>query len=396
MAETPPKIDFQDTRLAFSHMSDKALKRRYRLFKMIDSPFLTKIGPPTVTFSLKAGLPVIGMIRTTIFDIFCGGTSLPDTVSRSELLFGNGVKTILDYSVEGEKTDAGFDATRDEIIRTLEHGAKHEAVGFSAMKVTGIASFDLLARLQAGAALTNEEKASLDRARQRMEAICKRACELKQPVFVDAEETWIQDVIDQWTEEMMEKYNQDGPFVYTTLQFYRWGRVEYLKELIEKARQGGFILGVKTVRGAYLEKERERAAEKGYKDPIQKDKAATDRDFNLALQLCSENPEVTAICCGTHNEQSSLHLANLMEKAGLPHNHPHFLFAQLLGMSDNISFNLAHHGYNVAKYLPYGPVRAVLPYLFRRADENTAIGGQSSREVSLLRKEVRRRKGKVG
>lgn len=384
-------LDFQDTSLAFGYKSDKELKRTFRLFKMIDSPFLTRVGPPMVTFALKIGLPLKGLIRKTIFDIFCGGISLEDTSRRSDELYQNKVQTILDYSVEGKKTDEGFDATRNEIIETLEHGAKNEAVAFSAMKVTGIAHFGYLAANDANKKLSAEEKASLERSKARFEAICQRAYALKQPVFVDAEESWIQRGIDRWTEEMMERFNLDQPVVYHTVQLYRHDRLEYLKELIQRSKEKRYILGVKLVRGAYLEKENERAREMGYPTPMQPSKPATDADYNAAVKLCIDNIDHVAICAGSHNEESCLLITRLMDERNLSNDHSHVLFAQLLGMSDNISFNLAHHGYNVAKYLPYGPVKAVLPYLFRRANENTAIAGQSSREVQLLKKEVQRR-----
>ncbi len=357
----------------------------------MNSPFLTRVGPPLITFALKIGLPLRGLIRKTIFDIFCGGVSLRDTTKRSDELYRNKVRTILDYSVEGSKTDRGFNATRDEIIATLEHGAHNEAIAFSAMKMTGIANFDYLTANDANLELNEVEQASLIRSKERFEAICKRAFDLGQPVFVDAEESWIQRGIDRWTEEMMERYNSDQPLVYHTIQLYRHDRLEYLEGLIQRANERGYILGVKLVRGAYLEKENERAREMGYSTPIQPSKAATDRDYNSAIRLCVDNIERVAICAGTHNEESCLLITKLMQECNIPSNHPHILFSQLLGMSDNISFNLAHHGYNVAKYLPYGPVEAVLPYLFRRANENKAIAGQSGREVRLLKKEVLRR-----
>ena len=391
--EKQEQLSFQNTALAFGHKSDQELRRTFRLFKMIDSPFLTRIGPPMVTFMLKIGLPVEGIIRKTIFDIFCGGTSLEGTSQRSNDLFQYGVQTILDYSVEGEKTDAGFDKTRDEIIRTLEHGAKNDAVAFSAMKVTGIAHFGYLAKNDSNKELSSEERGSLERSKARMEAICEAAYSLGQPVFVDAEESWIQRGIDRWTEEMMARFNKEKAIVYHTVQLYRHDRLDYLKGLIQRAEEEGYVLGVKLVRGAYLEKENERAEEMGYRTPMQPDKASTDEDFNAALDLCMRHLDRVAICAGSHNEHSCMLLARMMNERGLPAEHPHVLFAQLLGMSDNISFNLSHHGYNVAKYLPYGPVKAVLPYLFRRANENTAIAGQSSREVQPPRSEVKRRKG---
>lgn len=392
MAATREKIDFSDTQLAFQHLSDKALKRRYWLFKKIDSPFLTKVMPPVITFMLKIGLPIKGIIKKTIFNIFCGGTSLENTSGRSDFLNESGVKTILDYSVEGEKNEHGFEETKKEIIRTIRHGAGNDAVAFSAMKVTGIANFDLLAAAQAGKTLNEEQQKRLAAGKSRLDEICKVAHELQQPVFIDAEESWIQDTIDGWAEEMMAAYNQEVPVVYTTTQMYRHDRLAYLKGLVEKAKTGGFIAGVKIVRGAYLEKERERAKEMGYKDPIQPNKASTDRDFDAALAHCVENIAHVGICAGTHNEKSSLLLTELMAQNGVANDHRHVIFAQLLGMSDNISFNLAHHGYVASKYLPYGPVKAVLPYLFRRANENTSVAGQASREVDLLRREVMRRR----
>jgi proline dehydrogenase len=385
------KLDFSNTQFAFAYKTDAQLKRTYRLFKMLGSNFLSKVGPPLVTFALKLGLPVQGIIRRTIFDIFCGGTSLEDTRGRSLELFQSKVLTILDYSVEGKSTEESFDATRDEIIRTLQHGATDEAVAFSAMKVTGIADAELLAKQDGGRELSKEEKTSLVRGKARLEAICKVAAELGQPVFVDAEESWIQKTIDIWTEEMMETYNQKKPIVYQTIQMYRHDRLVYFRNLIKIATEKGYFIGIKIVRGAYIEKENERANELGYPTPMQPNKAATDRDYNAALRESILHIDRVALCAGTHNEESAALLAVLIDEKGIPRDHPHVLFAQLLGMSDHISFNLAHNGYRSSKYLPYGPVKSVLPYLFRRAAENTSIAGQSSREVELLRKEVKRR-----
>ncbi|MBK9448655.1 MAG: proline dehydrogenase family protein [Bacteroidetes bacterium] len=385
------KLDFSNTEFAFAYKSDAQLQRTFRLFKMLGSNFLSKVGPPLVTFALKLGLPVQGIIRRTIFDIFCGGTSLEDTSDRSQELFASKVLTILDYSVEGKSTEESFNATRDEIIRTVRHGAADDAVAFSAMKVTGIADAELLAKRDAGRELSKEEIASLDRSKERLKAVCKVAFELGQPVFVDAEESWIQKTIDVWTEEMMAEFNKQKPIVYQTVQMYRHDRLAYLKNLITESKKSGHFIGIKVVRGAYIEKENARAMELGYGTPMQANKAATDRDYNAALRECIANVDHVALCAGTHNEESAALLAVLLDEKGIARDHPHVVFAQLLGMSDHISFNLAHNGYRSAKYLPYGPVKAVLPYLFRRAAENTSIAGQSSREVELLRKEVQRR-----
>lgn len=385
-------LNLDDTQLAFKAKSDKDLRRTYWLYQMIDSPLLTKIGPPLITTAFQLGLPVKSLVKNTIFNIFCGGETLPDTARTSSYLFEFNVRTILDYSVEGEKNEKGFDATRDEIIATLVHGGKHEEVAFSACKMTGLADFELMAKIQRGEELTATEKTTFEQARQRLDDICQAAVDNDTPIFIDAEESWIQITIDLLAEEMMQKYNHEKPIVYTTVQLYRHDKLVYFKKLIEQGKTKGYIPGIKVVRGAYLEKENLRANELNYPTPIQPNKASTDRDYDLALELSVDNIDHLAICAGTHNDKSCVHLIQLMDKAGIAPDHPHVLVAQLLGMSDNISFVLAHHKYNVAKYVPYGPVKAVMPYLIRRANENTAIAGQSGREVSLLRKEVQRRK----
>lgn len=387
-----PKPDFDNTKLAFQAKSDAELRRSSWLMRMVDSPFLTKIGPPLITFAFQLGLPIKGLVRKTLFDLFCAGESLEETAETTAHLAQYGVHTILDYSVEGEKNEEGFDATLQEFIATLEHGSRHEAVAFTACKLTGLASFDLMEKIQAGSPLSEKEQESFQRVQQRLKDLGKATQKYRTPIFIDAEESWIQDVIDNCAEELMRAFNQKKPLVYTTVQLYRHDRLAYLEKLIADSQKEGYILGVKLVRGAYMEKEADRAEEMGYPTPIQPNKAATDRDYDRSLELCIQHIDHVAICAGTHNEASTLKLTELMQEHGIAPDHPHVLFAQLQGMSDNISFNLAHANYNTAKYLPYGPVRAVLPYLIRRAQENTAIAGQSSREVELLKKEMRRRR----
>ncbi|MDX1907889.1 MAG: proline dehydrogenase family protein [Bacteroidia bacterium] len=383
--------DFNNTELAFKAKSQARLLRTYWIYKLIDNPFLTKVGPPMLSAALRMGLPVQGLVRDTLFEVFCGGESLPETAATSRYLHAYGVKTILDYSVEGEKNEAGFDATCQEIEATLLHGGQMDEVAFSACKLTGLASFDLMEKMQRGEALSPDEQVSLDRVRARLDRLASTAAAQRTPLFIDAEESWIQDTIDMLAEEVMARYNTQFPCVYTTVQLYRHDRLAYLENLIRRSREQGYILGVKLVRGAYLERENDRAAQLGYPTPMQPDKDSTDRDYDAALRLCVEHIDHVAICAGTHNEASSLYLTQLMADRGLPPDHPHVWFAQLLGMSDHISFNLAHHGYQAAKYLPYGPVKAVMPYLIRRANENTSIAGQSSREMELLSRELRRR-----
>ncbi|MBX7243584.1 MAG: proline dehydrogenase family protein [Bacteroidia bacterium] len=384
--------DFNNTELAFKARTDAQLKQALRLFQMIDSPLLANIGPKLMIYSFEIGLPIENIVKKTLFQQFCGGTSIENTVPASEAMYKYKVKTILDYSVEGEKNETGFDETCREIIATLVHGGKTESVAFTACKITGLASFDLLAKIQANVQLTPVEVMAWEKVKERVEAICNASVENNTPVFIDAEESWIQETIDALAESMMEKYNTTKPLIYTTVQLYRHDRLNYLKELIRRSENRKYFLGVKLVRGAYMEKEAERAASFSTRNPIQKSKEDTDRDYDFALELCMEHLHHVAICAGTHNENSSIKLAEMMREKSIPKNHPHILFAQLYGMSDHISFNLSHHGFNVAKYLPYGPVKAVMPYLMRRAQENTSISGQSGRELTLLKKENRRRK----
>lgn len=388
------ELNFEDTALAFQHRSDKELKRIYRLFRLIDSPFLTRIGPPLVMKALQWNLPVEGLVKYTLYEIFCGGPSLEASLPVLEKIDSFGVKTILDYSVEGENTEAGLEYTFRELLASIEFGGGQASVAFIAMKMSGIADVELLQKKQGGTDLKAAEIKAYQRSKQRLYTLCEASVTHDLPIFIDAEESWIQGEIDELVEEMMETFNREKVYIYTTLQMYRHDRLDYLDQLLERGKKKGYVLGVKLVRGAYLEKENEQANEKGYPSPMQPNKRATDTDFNQALRICIAHIDRLALCAGTHNEESSALLADLMREKGVPHDHPHVSFAQLLGMSDHISFNLAQRGYRSAKYVPYGPVKAVIPYLMRRAQENTAIAGQSSREVELLKKEVQRRKNK--
>lgn len=385
--------DFNNTELAFQTKNNAQLKQALWLFRMIDSPILANIGPKLMTWAFEWNLPVETLAKKTLFDQFCGGISLQDTVKASTFLYEKGkVKTILDYSVEGEKSEKGFDATCEEIVATLVHGGKYASVAFTACKITGLADFDLLAKIQANVQLAPAEVYAFERVKERLTMICEAAQANDTPIFIDAEESWIQDTIDMLAEEVMEKYNVRKPLIYTTVQLYRHDRLHYLTQLIARSKAKNYLLGVKLVRGAYMEKEAKRAEEMGYPNPIQPNKTATDRDYNASLTLCVDNIQHVAICAGSHNEESCRYLYELMSERNMPNGHSHILFAQLYGMSDHISFNLAHSGYHVAKYLPYGPVKAVMPYLMRRANENTSIAGQSGRELILLKKEVSRRR----
>ncbi len=386
-------ISFDDTEIAFKSKSNKDLNRAYWLFKMVGSPTFVKFGKFATNAAFSIHLPIEGLIKKTIFKQFCGGESIKDCDAAINSLAKYGIGTILDYSVEGKTSESDFDSTVDEIIATVERSKSNPNIPFAVFKVTGIARFDILEKANDGIAkLSDKDRKSYDLVVSRVDKICKAAFDANTSLFIDAEETWIQDTIDRLVYEMMLKYNQKSGIVYNTLQMYRHDRLAFLQTMIESAKKDKIIYGVKLVRGAYMEKERDRAKEKGYPSPIQPTKNATDNDFDQALELLIENIDHVAICAGTHNEESSKKLVELIEKNGLEKTDKRIYFAQLLGMSDHISYNLSNHKFNVAKYVPYGPVKEVMPYLLRRADENTSVAGQTSRELGLLLKEKARRK----
>jgi len=384
-------LSFENTEIAFRHSSNFALKRAYWLFRIINVNFLVKIGPPVTNFAIKIGLPIKGIIKATIFKHFCGGETIAECDNTIKNLYAGGVGTILDYSIEGEDDENVFDHTRDEIIRTIERASADKAVPITVFKVTGVGRFSLLEKLDEELELTSIEKAEWKKVQTRVLAICEKAFKTGIPVMIDAEESWIQKTIDLLALDMMGRFNKEKAIIYNTYQMYRHDKLESIKLDYQHALNEDFILGAKIVRGAYMEKERKRAEEKNYPSPIQANKEAADIDYNNALRFCVDNIDKIAIVAGTHNEDSCRLLAELLNDKQVDHKNPHVYFSQLLGMSDNLSFNLANANYNVVKYVPYGPIKAVLPYLFRRAQENTAIAGQMSRELGLIVKEKRRR-----
>ncbi|MBD1395388.1 proline dehydrogenase family protein [Mucilaginibacter glaciei] len=385
------KLSFENTEIAFRHSSNTDLNRAYWLFRVINVNFLVKIGPPITNFAINIGLPIKGLIKATIFKHFCGGETIAECSNTIKNLADGGVGTILDYSIEGEDDESVFDSTRDEIIRTIERAAQDKAIPLTVFKVTGVGRFSLLEKLDEGLKLNVDEQIEWQKIQDRVLAICEMAHSEDVPVMIDAEESWIQKTIDTLALNMMRFFNKEKAIVYNTYQLYRHDKLGSIIADFTVAEEEDFLMGAKIVRGAYMEKERKRAQERGYPPPIQPDKAATDRDYNDALVFCADHVDRIAFVAGTHNEDSCRLLADLLDQKQIDHKNPHVYFSQLLGMSDNLSFNLANAKYNVAKYVPYGPIKAVLPYLFRRAQENTAIAGQMSRELGLIVKEKKRR-----
>ncbi len=385
-------LDFNNTEIAFRGSSNSDLERAYWLFKIISVRFLAKAGPPLTRFAMAIGLPVKLLIKPTIFEHFCGGETIEECEGTVSKLASGNVGSILDYSVEGEEEEKVFDETCAEIMRTIKHADGDKRVPLTVFKVTGLGRFELIAKRDAKEPLNEEEIAEFKRVSSRINRICALAHERTVRVMIDAEESWIQDSIDQLALEMMRRYNQNSPIVYNTYQLYRTNVLECLRQDTKLAFTEGFILGAKLVRGAYMEKERKRAEEKGYPSPINASKEDTDKDYDDALRFCINHLNTIAFVAGTHNQESCQLLAQLLDGKQIKHDHDHIYFSQLLGMSDNLSFNLAASGYNVAKYVPYGPIKAVMPYLFRRAEENTSVAGQMGRELKLIVKEKKRRK----
>ncbi len=385
-------ISFDDTSNAFEAKSDKALKKANFLFSVVNNPVISSLSTGSVRLALALRLPIKAIIKHTVFEHFCGGENIEKSRKTIQELGDYNIGTILDYSVEGEDDEESFDLTLNEIIKTIEEASTSTHIPFSVFKVTGLAYGPLLVKIQAGSELSIDEQKAYERVRQRVDSICKRAYDLKVPILIDAEETWLQHPIDTMAYEMMKKYNQSSCIVFNTFQMYRTDTLEGLKKAFHYAAMDNYYLGAKLVRGAYMEKERERAEEMGYESPIQPNKEASDDNFNKALAFCIDNQQRVSVVCGSHNEYSNYYLALLMEKHNMKNDDSRVWFAQLYGMSDNISYNLAKAGYNVVKYVPYGPVKSVMPYLLRRASENTSVAGQSSRELSLIRKELKRRK----
>ncbi len=361
-------------------------------------PFFVHLGTRLTPFLIRTGLPIHGLIRKTIFKQFVGGETLEETAEVGSVLGEYGVKVILDYGVEGKEGEENFDLATDEFIRVINYAATQSNIPYISIKVTGLARHGLLQtlneapRLRSGIHDHEAEIAEWDRVRERMYIICEAAAEKNIGVLIDAEESWIQDPVDRLTMEMMEIFNKEKAVVYNTIQLYRHDRLNFLKISHKIAVQQAFILGIKLVRGAYMEKERERALELGYESPIQTNKEATDSDYNASVRFCIEQIDKIACIVASHNDESNLLAAQLMEDKGLSLKHPHLHFSQLYGMSDNITFNLAKAGFSVSKYLPFGPIRDVIPYLMRRAQENSSVSGQTGRELALIKKELGRRK----
>lgn len=387
-----PKVDFSNTEIAFSHLTDRELKKTAWLFNMMSKPWLVKYGSQLALWAVENRLPFAeSIVKKTVFEHFCGGTTLLDSQNNIDLLAKFNVLTILDYGAEGKETELDFNHTMNENIRAIDYASRSPHIPVVSTKVTGFARFQLLEKVQHRPTLTRDELNEYRNVLKRLDAVCYHAANKGVSVFIDAEESWIQDTIDHLVWLMMKRYNKHRVVVYNTFQMYRKDRLQFLIESYDRAQKAGFMLGAKLVRGAYMEKEGFYAAQYGYENPINPDKNATDDHYNTALRFCLDHLDTMAFCNASHNAQSAMLQVEIMDKKGIPHNHPHTMFSQLLGMSDNLTFNLGDAGFRVSKYVPYGQVRDVIPYLIRRAQENSSVTGDVGRELALILTEVKRR-----
>jgi proline dehydrogenase len=389
-------VSFDNTQVAFAAKDTAELQKMAWLFRIMSNSTIVDIGSHITQLALQIGLPVQAILKTTIYEHFCGGETLEETEPLVASLAEQGVNTILDYGVEAKESQEEFDANLAEQLRAIAFADAHGTVPFVTSKITGYAPFSLLEKLSTEAPRSPAEEQELEALRRRMHRICEAAAARDVCLYVDAEESWIQPAIDDIVTKLMAAYNREKPTVFNTVQLYRHDRLAHLKAAHAQARAEGYLYGVKLVRGAYMEKERERAAERGYPSPIHATKAAVDADFDAALLYCLDHIDDIVFCAATHNEDSCQLLVRAAQDRGIPLDHPHLSFAQLYGMGDHISFNLARAGASAAKYLPYGPVRDVVPYLIRRAQENRSVAGQVGRELRLILDEQQRRKALTG
>jgi proline dehydrogenase len=387
-----PEIDFNNTSEAFKHKSTAELKEAAWMFEMLNHPVLGKPGKSLLKFAINIGLPVKPVIKATLYKHFVGGETLEDCLPTVARLAKSNVKSILDYSEEGLHNEAGFEKAFQELLRNIKFSGEHDDIPFAVFKPTAIASESIMEKVSKGQELSPAEQEEWTKVYYRFDKLCNTAFFSKVPIMIDAEDSWIQPAIDKLVLEMMERYNKDRVYVLNTYQMYKKDSLGNLQRDFQYAQENGFKLGAKLVRGAYMEKERKRAEEKGYPSPIQDTKADTDRDYNEAVRLCMANLDQIMVIVATHNEESSKLAADMLQKTAYRNDHPTLWFSQLLGMCDHISFTLSAQDYNVAKYVPYGPVKAVTPYLIRRAEENSSVAGQAKKEIALIRKELAERR----
>ena len=386
---------FDNTQIAFADKTDSQLKKAFWMFKAIEQPMITNFGITALNFTVKNNFPfVTDIVKQTLFEQFCGGETREESMKVVKQMFKHHVGSIFDYAIEGKAEEKVFDDTCAEIQQNIKFAEGNPAIPFVVFKPTGFGRIEIYEEVGKKVELTTSQKEEWARVIKRYEDVCQMAFDRKVVLMIDAEDSWMQDATDDLVNEMMLKFNKEKAIIWNTIQMYRTGRMEYLAKDLERAKEQNYFLGYKFVRGAYMEKERARAAAMNYPDPIQPTKQASDDNFNAAIDFVLNNLDKVSGFFGTHNEKSTELVMDKMKAMGLSNEHPQIHFGQLYGMSDNITYYLGAEKYNVCKYLPYGPVKDVVPYLTRRAQENTSVAGQTGRELVLIQKELDRLKGK--
>ena len=385
-------VNLNNNTNAFNDKSNTDLNRAWLLFLTISNPTISKILTNLLQIAISLKLPINYLVKISIFKQFCGGETITESKKTIDKLWKSKIGSILDYSAEGKQNDSDFKSVYDQGIKILNESENKNYIPFVVFKLTGLINFEILEKKNKNILLDQSEEKTYNIFLKRLEQICDKAKEINTPVFIDAEESWIQNAVDEIVLNLMKKYNHENVLIFNTIQMYRNDRVDYLNKIIDIGNKEKFKIGLKIVRGAYHEKEIDRAKKYNYNIPVHLKKEDTDKDFNKALEICVQNIDRISICSGTHNIKSSEYLIKLMKENGIKSNDKRIYSSQLLGMSDNISYNLAKANYNVCKYVPYGPIKEVIPYLIRRAEENRSISGQMSRELSNIIKEKKRRR----
>lgn len=383
---------FSNTKEAFSLKSNFELLRAQFLFNIIKNRTLVKYSTLLTNFALKFYLPVTPIIKMTVFNHFCGGVSELDCNPVIKKMYDKRVSSVLDFSTEAFNSEIEFDNCYDKKISIIEFIKDRPEIPFVVFKPTCLGSLDLFKKKTIHEDLSDKDNILWNRVVERFKGVCQKAYDNDIKILIDAEEVFVQKAIDDLALLMMRKFNREMPIVFNTVQMYRWDRLKYLSDLLNDKANNGLIFGFKLVRGAYMEKERLIAKSLNVKSPICITKNETDSNFNSGLDFVFNNLDRISLVCGSHNEDSVIKIMEIMKNKNLKVSDDKIWFGQLFGMSDNVTFNLAKMGYNTFKILPFGPVRNLMPYLIRRAEENTSVKGQTGRELQLILNERRRRK----
>lgn len=378
---------------AFSHYSISQLRRTKVLFKILQNPLVSWFSGFVPHIPILLRLPFVkSLIKHYIFSHFCGGEDWKEVHQSALKLQKQNILSSLDYSVECKQTEQDYETTKKVLLNVLEEAKNLSHIPFCVLKITGLGRFALLEKIHNGQTLSDNEKAEWQRVQSRFDSICEKAVDCNTKLLVDAEESWIQKPIDNIVKRAMKRHNQNEPMIYNTYQLYLKAKYEQLKTDWEKAKEKGYILGSKLVRGAYMEKETKRAVKMHLPNPIQPSKAKCDQDFNDSLKFCLKHIDDFGIYIGTHNIESTQKARQLMQEYGIAKSDERVFFSQLLGMREILSYELAQQDYLVSKYTPFGKIAEVIPYLLRRIQENSSVKDQLNDEIKVITRELENQK----